>query len=848
MGSSRKHREKEKEKDKDKDKDKSYEDEHRRRDKNKEKGKEKSEKHSRRARSKSRERDKIRSGRDKDRERDRDKDKDGERRSKRDRDKNRERDRDRERERDRPDDKAAPEAAEATGDTEITPKSASGNNSLSIEETNKLRAKLGLKPLEVNVPSSKSDGEEDGTNQNPAHMVPVNLADIKKRAELKERLAAFKEKRLLNKKLGKVRTLGVDDEVLDDAFIWVEHSRKLQKEKELADKRAKLLEEMDEEFGVSNLVEEELGTRKKEQYSSQHLGGLKVEHSMETFIEGERVILTLKDKGVLDEEEDVLQNVNIVDSEKAEKNVQLKKKKPDYLPFDETEAIDGLALIKPRSLLSKYDEEIEGEKKQSFRLDNRGEADGSWERELQRIRETLRDQSQSLDMAAPRIASEFYTHDEMVKFKTTKRRVRKIRKKKMLKADELEPIVDASAYLGSRTRSVRRNRSQENDQNDEEQMGVRIKMERDVEMKTDKDFETGGDMRIKIEADIKKEYDDEFGVQVHPVVRNGMEDMEISDGEDASGPEDADMPLYLVEEDPAELELQKQLDRQRKLQQKKAMQDAAEKVAWLVKSLPIQPESDEQGGGEKQSIVFNSTSEFCRTLGEIPTYGMAGNRDENKEAMDIEQSDSDMSSDMSDEDNTAGWNAVDVNEREANDENMLNMTTILEEEPVIASGLSAALKLCNSKGYLDTKMQRVARVKAPKTLPSSMYTIEDKSHADDKYSRREEYRGYGQDFKEKDCYRPDIRIEYVDDTGRKLNPKEAFRQLSHRFHGKGSGKMKTEKRMKKHLEEQMLKKMSSSDTPLGTVALLQEKQKSQKTPFIILSGSGKSMNANSITK
>lgn len=30
---------------------------------------------------------------------------------------------------------------------------------------------------------------------------------------------------------------------------------------------------------------------------------------------------------------------------------------------------------------------------------------------------------------------------------------------------------------------------------------------------------------------------------------------------------------------------------------------------------------------------------------------------------------------------------------------------------------------------------------------------------------------------------------------------QAFRQLSHRFHGKGSGKMKTERRMKKLDEE-----------------------------------------------
>lgn len=45
---------------------------------------------------------------------------------------------------------------------------------------------------------------------------------------------------------------------------------------------------------------------------------------------------------------------------------------------------------------------------------------------------------------------------------------------------------------------------------------------------------------------------------------------------------------------------------------------------------------------------------------------------------------------------------------------------------------------------------------------------------DDKYSRREEYRGFTQDFKEKDGYKPDVKIEYVDETGRKLTPKEVL--------------------------------------------------------------------------
>ena len=43
-------------------------------------------------------------------------------------------------------------------------------------------------------------------------------------------------------------------------------------------------------------------------------------------------------KGILDEEQDdVLVNVNIEDDERAEKNIENKKKKPDYKPYDEPE-------------------------------------------------------------------------------------------------------------------------------------------------------------------------------------------------------------------------------------------------------------------------------------------------------------------------------------------------------------------------------------------------------------------------------------------------------------------------------------------------------------------------------
>lgn len=687
--------------------------------------------------------------------------------------------------------------------TDVAPMSASGDASLSIEETNKLRAKLGLKPLELNETK-----KELGTKEEPILAEVINPVVIQQQKEIREKLAALKEKRIQNQKLGKVKTMAQDD-WLDDTCAWVEKSRKLEKEKEMAEKRAKLLEEMDQEFGVSSLVEEEFAHRKNNAYTSRELKGLKVQHKVDSFAEGQTVILTLEDKGVLDEKEDVLVNVGLVDREKAEKNVELRKKKPDYNPYDDEESVDDMVGFKRQSVLSKYDEEIDGEKKKSFRLSTGGVAHGEREKELQVMRETLRSQAQSLEMPGLAIASEYYTTQEMVGFKKTKRRVKKIRKKNQLTvAEELHDDTRSSDF-GSRLRG--RGRKQDGEGAEE------VKEQGD-------DLPSAGPAQMS---------DD---------VRTA--EMDISDEEDFAAPE----PTAL-DEDEAEQELQKQLEKQRKLKQKQLQKDSGEKVAERIKFI-IKSEKNTDSE-KKNNIVFNATSEFCRTLGDIPTYGLSGNREDQEDIMDFEQQEEkdeagDSDSDM---DENVGWSTVNLDEEQKNTDFATASATILDEEPIVNSGLAAALLLCKNKGLLDTQMQKVARVKAPKgALPNVNYCIEDKMGFDDKYSRREEYRGFTQDFKEKDAYKPDVKIEYVDESGRKLTPKEAFRQLSHRFHGKGSGKMKTEKRMKKLEEEALLKKMSSSDTPLGTVALLQEKQKSQKTPYIVLSGSGKSMNANNITK
>lgn len=61
----------------------------------------------------------------------------------------------------------------------------------------------------------------------------------------------------------------------------------------------------------------------------------------------------------------------------------------------------------------------------------------------------------------------------------------------------------------------------------------------------------------------------------------------------------------------------------------------AEAVRRLARAGPgldadmgVEPEEAGAEPERKGAIVFNATSEFCRTLGEIPTYGLAGNRED----------------------------------------------------------------------------------------------------------------------------------------------------------------------------------------------------------------------------
>ena len=237
--------------------------------------------------------------------------------------------------------------------------------------------------------------------------------------------------------------MGAADDA-DDTAQWLKRQKKKEKEKKEAEKRAKMLAEMDDEFGVGNLVKEDVKKIRETAYGGQNLAGLTVEHDSSRFQDGKSVILTLKDSDVLGEDGDTLVNVNMMDDEKVEKNKEeIKKAKTGYNPYDQEEIDQVTGELRRKNMLDKYDTEIDGESKQSFVIGSHGTFNEEQERENARakIRAKLASHTvESLQTPQMKLATDFYTDEEVIKFKKPKKK-KKV-KRKMLKADDLLNLND----------------------------------------------------------------------------------------------------------------------------------------------------------------------------------------------------------------------------------------------------------------------------------------------------------------------------------------------------------------------------------------------------------------------
>ncbi|XP_059614220.1 U4/U6.U5 tri-snRNP-associated protein 1 [Phlebotomus argentipes] len=669
---------------------------------------------------------------------------------------------------------------------------------LSIEETNKLRAKLGLKPLEVDsAPPAKERTYVDEKGDEPelkihkddygefVHKPASNFAETKQVEKIREKIKERKEKRQLENTMLKVKSLGASDEE-DDLVSWVDKSREKERQKKEAESRAKWLEEMEEQIGGGSHADHEDREARPTYYGSRDLKGLRVEHDTSDFGEGKTIILTLKDQDVLNEDADTLVNVNLMDTERYRKNVENKKLNPQNYGYDcYADEVDEFGQPLSRAILKKYDDEIDGGQKKSFTLGRNLQEEQEHKRKILEIRCKLEHKRlETLNEQLIKPATDYYTEAEMAKFKKPKRKVKK--SKRTLKADDLLPLPGEMEGT-SRDMGSRRGQSSS----------------------TSMDIDDVPEEKVKIE------------------------------------PEDDD--------------LEKMLSKARRLKQKESLIAKPIDTAQLkseVKSEAVSDEEEDRFDLQSNQITLNATAEFCRTLGDIPTYGMAGNREGNtNDLIDFESEMNVEEKEEEPEDVRGTWNSVNASELEMEENSQpgpddVGEIAILDEEPDVSAGVAGALRLAVSKGYLERDDKNRPSNTRMAHLQAKNYSIEDKTYAeDDKFGRRDRYHsGPSSDFKEKDGFKPNVKLEYIDDGGRVLNAKEAFRYLSHKFHGKGPGKNKIEKRLKKSEQEGLMMKMSSTDTPLGTLNMLQAKQRETNSPYIVLSGTKQNLSGSNIVK
>ena len=180
----------------------------------------------------------------------------------------------------------------------------------------------------------------------------------------------------------------------------------------------------------------------------------------------------------------------------------------------------------------------------------------------------------------------------------------------------------------------------------------------------------------------------------------------------------------------------------------------------------------------------------------------------------------------------------------------------LEEEPLVGNGLAATLAMLKQKGEVKpltaevrdavdrTKRQLAwhseqARKEAQRTRLLKM----EKSHRggaggghlderDDRRRQQERIREEQAKFKD---YAPVVNLEKRDKYNNVIGPKEAFKAISHVFHGKAPGKKKTELYLRKKEEEHRMTAMNTSDTPLNLTAALRERQRETGSAHVTLS-------------
>ncbi|POS82877.1 hypothetical protein EPUL_005693 [Erysiphe pulchra] len=610
-------------------------------------------------------------------------------------------------------------------------------DTISIEETNRIRISLGMKPLPTTNKSSPLFKKPSTTQSEEASTLESRQAEgyenFRKlqdeeaaKKKRKAKLEAIKKARDAAQRFSKLEGKGLAEDDNDDTDI--EKARK--KERELAEAEVAL------------------------EYTARDLAGIKVGHELEAFKEGEEQVLTLKDTTIDENEEegDELENLELRATEKLNETLELKKKKPVYNPMDTDES-------KNKSILAQYDED-DGKKDKKFTFDGQGNV----------LENTYKDDSTqnktvfSLDIIKNELESDYLPPTEIKIKKLKKKKSKSIRQKNADEDDIIPPPKESLVMIPG--------------EGEEEKKPI-----------------------LK-----KRLYDD----------------------------------ISFVDDD----DLQRSLAAQRanilKKRQKLRPDALAKRILEETLISSVETDSNE----DKNALVIDETSEFVANIQK--STGL--NRKQRSVSQQADPAahvsdDSDGDGDIKMKKSYADVEDEDDKRDRISREKLLNSQITengLDPEATLERGLGSTLKLLKERGILKSEqsedlnaiyrqkqlfLAEKQRREAEAELKARAQRERDRSNGRlDRMSAREkeeyarsqnalrdqiESRQLAEHFNKE--YKPNVELKYIDEFGRSMNKKEAFKHLSHQFHGKGSGKQKTEKVLKKIEDEKRRLAQSSLD-------------------------------------
>ncbi len=647
---------------------------------------------------------------------------------------------------------------------------------MDIEETNRIRASLGMTLLPVpgggpqfkaskGAGSSSEEEEEKGSTLESRQAQGYdNWNKLQKEADAKAQREAkneaIKRARDAAKKFSKLdgKGLGEADEKEDlDTKTWLLQQKKRRKRLE-KERLAKLEKE---------LVDRENAP----EYTAEDLAGVKVAHELEDFEGGEEQILTLKDSTIdqNEEEGDELENQELKEREALTERLSSKIKKPVYDPHAENE--EGGSTI-----LKHYDETIDGKKRKRFTLDGQGASLEEREAMKQAVGKKLKSTAISLDILKDAPISD-YTEATEAKIKKPKRKKAKSTRQRAADEDDIVPV------------------------------------------KTSDGTQTNGDAM-----------DVDAGNSQIPEAQSKV-------AESASFVDDEDLQAVLAVQRRAALKKRK----------KEKPEDLAKRIKEEAATLEQEAQPEEGG------MVIDETTEFVANLARSkeeekarPQTAKARSVTPAKKGASPEDEDGDVEMGQSYNDIEDGEDLVARIKRETSTSATPGITdTGLEDEATLNQGLGATLSMLSQRGlikqnketdlnalhrdrqkFLTEKQKREAAVEAKARQQRERDRATGKL---DRMSAREREEYARQENKMRDQlesrqmtevfnreYKPDVQLKYMDEFGRSMNQKEAFKHLSHQFHGKGSGKQKTEKHLKRIEDDKKREAQSTLDSSQAT--------------------------------